>query len=122
MKLQRPGVLWMAGTGVALSAAACITLDIPSGGSLFPAPAFIVTGVMEEVDHDRPQCSQFRADNGVVYHLFQGPRLTNDEFDQLFEEGARVRLEIEIRDDLDLATCAVGATVEVVEVLEFIPS
>jgi len=118
---QRAVVFGLAVAAVVLSAASCITLDIPSGGSLFPAASFIVSGVMEEVDPERPQCSRFQGDNGTTYHLFQGPRLTNDEFDQLFEEGARVRLEIEIRTDLELFPCAVGKTVEVVEVLEFIP-
>ena len=120
MKLPRPAVL-LAAVGIVCLAAACINVDIPSGGSLFPAPSFILSGVMRDVDVNRPQCSKFQGDNGVTYHLYQGPRLTNDEFDQLFEEGARVRLEIEIRDDLELFPCLAGKTVEVIEVLEFIP-
>lgn len=121
MKFQRSRVFWIAAAGVVLSVVSCIDLNVLGGGSLFPAPSFIVTGVMEEVDLDRPQCSRFQGDNGVTYHLFQGPRLANDEFDQLFEEGAQVRLEIEIRDDLELLPCLAGETVEVIEVLEFIP-
>ena len=119
-EFRRTLLVWAA-AAVGLSPAACIKLDVPSGDSLFPEASFIISGVMQEVDRDRPQCSQFLGDNGVIYHLFQGPRLTNDEFDELQEEGARVRLEIEIRDDLELLTCAVGKTVEVIEVLEFIP-
>jgi hypothetical protein len=105
---------------VASLASSCIELNLPSGDSLFPAPSFIIAGVMD-LDPQQPLCSRFVADNGVVYHLFQGPRLSNDEYDQLFEEGARLRLEIQIRDDLVLL-CQEGELVEVVEVLEFVPA
>jgi hypothetical protein len=104
----------------ALFGASCIEVDIPSGESLFPAASFIVGGTME-VDSRGPQCSLFHADNGRDYHLFQGPRLTNDEYDQLFEDGSRSRLEIQVRGDLKL-NCRRGTVVEVVEVLEFIPA
>ncbi|MCP4250180.1 MAG: hypothetical protein GY778_24315 [bacterium] len=106
----------------ALAAAACIDLNIPSGDSLFPERSFIIGGNMD-LDRQRQACSIFQADNGVSYRLFQGPRLTNDEYDQLFEDGSRARLEIEVRDELSLLGCDLSAvTVEVVEVLEFIPS
>jgi len=105
---------------LALSAS-CIDVNIPSGEGLFPAASFIVGGVMK-LDRQRPLCSEFRGDNGVVYHLFQGPRLTNDEYDQLFEDGSRARLEIQVRGDLDLVGCGLGTNVEIVEVLEFIPA
>ncbi len=118
--LDRPTALRLTVALVALPAASCIDLNIPKGEGLFPEPSFIISGVME-LDAERPLCSRFQADNGLVYHLFQGPRLTNDEYDQLFENGARARLEIEIRKDLDLLGCRRGATVEVLEVLEFIP-
>ena len=104
----------------AVISTSCIDLNIPSGEGLFPDASFIVSGTME-LDPRGPECSIFHADNGFRYHLFQGPRLTNDEYDQLFEDGSRSRLEIQVRKDLDLA-CAVGARVEVVEVLEFIPA
>lgn len=116
----RPYVKWLLTGVAALSCGACIELNLPSGDSLFAAPSFIVSGTIE-LEPANPLCSRFRADNGYVYHLFQGPRLANDEYDQLFEDGARARLEIEIRDDLIL-TCRQGTLVEVVEVLEFIPA
>jgi hypothetical protein len=47
--------------------------------------------------------------------------LTNDEFDLLFEEGSRSRLEIKIRTDLDLR-CKRGPIAEVIDILEFIPT
>jgi len=118
--LNRPTVLRLTTALVALSVSSCIDLNIPEGEGLFPEPSFIISGVME-LDAEQQLCSRFRADNGLIYHLYQGPRLTNDEYDQLFQEGARARLEIEIRKDLELVPCRRGATVEVLEVLEFIP-
>jgi hypothetical protein len=110
----------MVATALAMATTSCIDLNIPSGEGLFPAASFIVSGTME-VDPRGPECSIFHADNGFRYHLFQGPRLTNDEYDQLFEDGSRCRLEIQVRKDLTL-TCAVGARAEIIEVLEFIPA
>ena len=113
-------VLLAAVAGTLLSGTSCIEVDLPSGDSLFPEASFIVSGTME-VDPRGPECSLFHADNGFNYHLFQGPRLTNDEYDQLFETGSRSRLEIQARKDLVL-TCGRGYTAEVIEVLEFIPA
>ncbi|MCH7812474.1 MAG: hypothetical protein IID40_00505 [Planctomycetes bacterium] len=114
--------LALTAAALALTAAACIDLNIPSGDSLFPERSFIIGGTMD-LDRQRQACSIFQADNGLGYRLFQGPRLTNDEYDQLFEDGAGARLEIEVRDELSLVGCdAAAVTVEVVEVLEFIPS
>ncbi len=119
--MRRRGWIWL--TAISLAAvltASCIDVHLGDGGSLFPEPSFIISGTVE-LDAGEPLCSRFQADNGLTYHLFQGPRLTNDEYDQLFEDGARARLEIEIRDDLVLE-CEEGELVEVVEVLEFIPA
>lgn len=120
MSRCRRCLLMIAGALVSLSAGSCIEVDIPSGESLFPEASFIVSGTME-VDSRGPECSLFRADTGLAYHLFQGPRLTNEEFDQLFEPGSRSRLEIQVRKDLELL-CRRGRSVEVIEVLEFIPA
>ncbi len=100
----------------------CIDLDIPTGEDLFPPSSFITSGTVE-VSPDGPECSVFHADNGFDYHLFQGPRLTNDEYDQLFEDGTRSRLEIQVRRDLELRCGGIrGRNAEVIEVLEFIPA
>ncbi len=102
-----------------MSFTGCITVDIPPASGDFFAGAFIISGTME-LDRDEQTCSIFHGDNGVEYSLFQGPRLTNEEFDQLFEDGARARLELDIRSDLELR-CSPNPTVEVIEILEFIP-
>ena len=96
----------------------CIELVIPPSHSELFAGPFIAGGVME-VDPENRACSLFREDSGVTYLVFQGLRLTNEEFDDLFQDGARVRLEIQTR---DLSTgCAGGIVVEVLEVLEISP-
>lgn len=119
--MARARGLVLTGSAVAaLVCTSCIQIDLPSGESLFPAASFIVGGVME-VDTRGPECSLFHGDNGFEYHLFQGPRLTNEEYDQLFESGARSRLEIQVRTDLDLR-CRRARVAEVIEVLEFIPA
>lgn len=80
---------------------------------------YIVGGVME-VDAETRPCSLFREDSGVTYLLFQGTRMTNEDFDTLFQDGAWVRLEINRRNGL-LTNCGGGTIVEVQEVLELIP-
>jgi hypothetical protein len=120
MMLRRQVSLIAAVAAGVLVTASCMEVDIPSGEGLFPDESFITGGTME-VDPRGPECSLFHADNGLDYHLFQGPRLTNDEYDQLFENGARARLEIQVRGDLELR-CGFGRNAEVVEVLEFIPA
>jgi hypothetical protein len=101
-----------------LASVSCIDVAVPDAGGLFSGP-FIVSGQIE-LDFENRACTLFRADSGYSYVLFQGPRLTNEEFDDLFQNGARVRLEIDPRDDLE-ARCPGGSEVEVIEILEVIP-
>ena len=97
----------------------CIEVVIPPSHSELFAGPFIAGGVME-VDPENRACSLFREDSGVTYLLFQGLRLTNEEFDDLFQDGARVRLEIQTRSDITTG-CGGGMVVEVLEVLEISP-
>ena len=97
----------------------CIDLVIPpSHSELFSGP-FIAGGVME-LDPENRACSLFLEDSGVTYLVFQGPRVTNQEFDDLFQDGARVRLEIQERGDIPTG-CGGGIVVEVLEILQISP-
>lgn len=79
---------------------------------------YVVAGVME-VDDEIRACSLFREDSGVTYILFQGTRMTNADYDSIFVDGARVRLEINRRSGL-LTNCDGGTIAEVQEVYELI--
>ena len=97
----------------------CIDIVIPPSHSELFAGPFIAGGVMD-VDRDNRACSLFREDSGVTYLVYQGLRLTNEEFDDLFQDGAHVRLEIQVRSDITTG-CGGGIVVEVLEVLEISP-
>ncbi len=114
---------WAIGGAMGLLAAAGSCIDVQLGGDgidLGLTSSFIVSGTME-IDERGRECSRFQADTGVTYHLFQGSKLTIAEFDLLFEDGSRSRLELKVRTDLILE-CASGVTVEAVSILEFIPA
>ena len=95
----------------------CARLDKTIASAL--AKPYIVGGVME-MNTETPACSVFREDSGVTYILFQGNSMTNHDFDELFHEGRRARLEITQRANLP-TKCRGGMIVEVQEVLEPIP-
>jgi hypothetical protein len=58
--------------------------------------------------------------NGETYHLFQGGRMENAEYDRITTAGVTSRLELVTRSDLTVS-CQVGQIVEVQRVLEIDP-
>ncbi len=79
---------------------------------------YIVKGTFEE----RPNfgggvCPVFVDDTGIVYHLFQGEGVSNEDFDAVTTPGVESRLRITRRDDLPVG-CLQGITVIVDSVLE----
>lgn len=102
-----------------LGLAACIDVAIPGEGSLFvTGEPFVLGGTAAIVDCDGPRLVWY-GDNGITYHLFQGTRLTNDEFDRVTTAGVSSRLEIATRQDL-VVSCQIGTIVEVQRVLEIV--
>ncbi len=98
-------------------ASGCVDLGAASEGGLFPrGEPFILSGTAAVEDRDGP-CRAWLGENGVTYHLFQGARVANDEFDRVRAEGVTSRLEIAIRTDLQL-DCQYGTIAEVQRVLE----
>lgn len=77
---------------------------------------FIISGTADVVDRNGA-CAVWYGENGVTYHLFQGPRVQNADFDRVTTPGVRSRLEIATRSDL-VVTCEYGTIVEVERVLE----
>ena len=63
------------------------------------------------IDQDGP-CLVWLGDNGETFHLFQDPRIANDDFDRVTTPGVASRLELSVRTDLFVA-CEVGTIVEV---------
>jgi len=100
-------------------AGGCFSLDDPALQSALTGP-FIVSGVMHVDDQSRA-CSIFEEDSGVSYILFQGLRMTNEDFDQIFQDGAQVRLEISLRPGIP-TECSGGLLAQVEEVLELVPA
>ena len=95
----------------------CITIDIPEQVSLLSTgTSFVVSGTAALEDTDG-LCLVWIGDNGIVYHLFQNPRVDNETFDRITTPGVTSRLEIATRTDLELA-CQIGTIVEVQDVLD----
>ena len=112
-RLRRVRCLWL----LPFLAGGCIDLGAVDDGGLFPrGEPFIISGTAAVEDRDGP-CRAWLGENGVTYHLFQGARVANDEFDRVRTEGVTSRLEIAIRTDLQL-DCQYGTIVEVQRVLE----
>jgi hypothetical protein len=88
-------------------------IDIPD---LLPADPFVVSGTAYDGGREF-SCLEWRADTGIVYHLFQTASLANEEFDLLATPGVRSRLVLQYRDDI-AAVCGVGRPVDVLDVLE----
>jgi hypothetical protein len=101
---------------LALAAVGACTLQVPS---IFPSGTpFIVKGTSETRDVFACGPSAVWVDtSGVAYHLFQGDRISNEDFDRITTPGVTSRLEIATRDDLQVA-CPVGIIVEVRSILE----
>lgn len=95
-------------------------LDLGSD-TLFPVgTSFVVRGTADRIDTAQGSCLVFLGENGVTYHLFQSPRIDNDEFDLVTTPGVTSRLEIATRSDL-IVDCQVGTIVEVQNILEIVP-
>lgn len=95
----------------------CVDVDIPVTPSLFPTDrSFILSGTAAVIDQDGP-CLVWLGENGETFHLFQDPRIANDDFDRITAPGVTSRLEVSVRTDLFVA-CEVGTIVEVTDILE----
>lgn len=106
-----------------LSTGCTFTLpDIPIPGIEAPGAApFLLTGTFRTIlTEDAPPCRVWEGDNSITYHLFQNPDLNSDLFDQATSEGARSRLLIQLRGDLEVG-CDMGPIAEVLEVREVFP-
>ena len=95
-------------------------LDLGSE-SLFPTgTSFVVRGTADRIETQAGSCLVFLGENGATYHLFQSPRVDNDEFDLITTPGVTSRLELATRSDL-FVDCKVGTIVEVQNILEVVP-
>ena len=121
--LRRPSFVVL--LGAAASAAvlgtggACGSLEDLTGSVLVRGEPFVISGTFAIIDVEGRNCPVWYGDNGRSYHLFQSPRVPNDDFDRATVPGIRSRLEIAPRSDLFL-DCAVGTIVEVQRVLEVV--
>lgn len=104
-----------------LAAMGGCTFNLDLGAdSLFPAgTSFVMKGTTENVPSPQGACNIWRGENGVVYHLFQGVRVDNDDYDRVTTPGVTSRLEIATRTDL-VVDCQQGTIVEVRQVLEIV--
>lgn len=102
---------------VGLVAGCTLTLDLGSE-SLFPTgTSFVLTGTSDSVATNDGPCLVWRGENGLTYHLFQDPRVSNENFDAVTTPGVTSRLELATRVDLEVV-CDQGSIVEVLDVLE----
>jgi hypothetical protein len=103
-----------------LTAAALSACDVAvdlGADSLFPTgTSFVVRGTAD-VFEGNGSCPIWIGENGVIYHLFQNPRVPNEEFDRVITPGTTSRLELAVRTDL-VVTCQVGTIAEVEDILE----
>jgi len=104
---------------VALAVFGGCTVNIPGENVLFAkGEPFILKGTAAVIDRNGP-CPVWIGENGVTYHLFQGGRLENADFDRITTPGVTSRLELAVRTDLTV-TCQVGTIAEVQRVLEIV--
>ncbi len=97
----------------------CIDISVPIAPTLFPTgTSFVVRGTMTVEDRDGP-CLVWVGNNGVKYHLFQDPRVSNEAYDSVATPGTTSRLVLATRDDL-VVDCQVGSIVEVQDILEIV--
>jgi len=103
----------------ALIGAGCIDLSVPIAPTLFPTgTSFVVRGTMTVESRGGP-CLVWVGENGVRYHLFQDPRVNNEDYDSVVSPGTTSRLVLATRDDL-VVDCQVGTIVEVQDILEIV--
>jgi hypothetical protein len=101
----------------ALALPGCIDISVPVAPTLFPTgTSFVLTGTATVIDNEGP-CLVWEGENGVIYHLFQDRRVTNEDFDLVTTPGVTSRLVLATRSDL-VVTCQVGTIVEVQSILE----
>ena len=112
--MLRQGLL-VAGLILVIGTAGCINFpeELLLGSTGDP---FILKGTAAVVENGGP-CLVWIGDNGVAYHLFQGPAVENDAFDQATTPGVTSRLQIAVRTDIPIS-CQIGTVVEVHDVLE----
>jgi hypothetical protein len=79
---------------------------------------YILSGTAAVIDRGGP-CPVWLGENGTTYHLFQGGRVANEDFDRVRTPGVTSRLEIATRSDL-YVDCQVGTIVEVERILEIV--
>ncbi len=104
---------------VVVGGAGCIDVDIPIANDLFATgTSFVLSGTAALVDQDGP-CLVWLGENGMTYHLFQDPRVANEDFDAVTNPGTTSRLKLAVRTDL-YVDCQVGVVVEVQDVLEIV--
>jgi hypothetical protein len=113
--ISRPGCLILVLGALAL--AGCIDISIPVAPTLFPTgTSFVLKGTATIIDNDGP-CLVWEGENGIIYHLFQDRRVSNEDFDLVSTPGTTSRLVLATRSDL-VVTCQVGTIVEVQDILE----
>lgn len=104
---------------VLIGTTSCITVDLPEQISLLPVEtSFVLKGTSAIVEGEVP-CLVWYGENGLVYHLFQSPRVDNATYDRVVTPGVTSRLELAKRNDLQVV-CAQGAVLEVQNVLEIV--
>ena len=104
---------------IALVVPGCIDIEVPIAPGLFATgTSFVVSGTAALIDEDGP-CLVWMGENGVTYHLFQDPRVSNEDFDAVTAPGITSRLKLAVRTDL-YVDCLVGTVVEVQDVLEIV--
>ncbi len=104
---------------IGLATGGC-TVNIPGNNTTLFATgeSFILRGTTAVIDNSGP-CLVWIGENGITYHLFQGGRLENADFDRITTPGVTSRLELAARSDLTVS-CQVGEIVEVQRVLEIV--
>lgn len=95
-------------------------LDLGTESLFSEGAAFVVSGTADTATVDERPCNVWLGENGVIYHLFQSPRVDNGDFDRITTPGVTSRLEIATRSDLEV-DCQIGTIVDVEDILEIVP-
>lgn len=104
-------------SAVFIGATSCITVNLPEQISLLPVEtSFVLKGTSAIVEEEVP-CLVWFGENGLIYHLFQSPRVDSATYDRVVTPGVTSRLEVARRNDLQME-CAQGFILEVQNVLE----
>ncbi len=100
------------------SAACTLNVQLLPENLVTTGTPFVIKGTAAVLDNNGP-CLAWIGDNGIIYHLFQGPTVENAVFDHLNTPGVTSRLQIATRTDLQVS-CQVGTIAQVVSVLEVV--